>query len=405
MNHSSLVIRNISQISLDEMNLLLKIADVQNADVQGMSSSIIQFQTCSKTGKYADIHLLLKNPEVRDYLHEQILSKTGSHVILHLDESADSSSERDYILSKIFNLPASLNVSLLYIGGGHGGYVGLNASKKLSGLSNETIINITRALQNKNLTVDAGILHSCSSALFVKFFRPFLSKLGVLLSYSAENGSSNNWQMTVEWILDRKKNKFFSTDATAEPKLETVTAIISTRNTNRFMALESSNAGLPDYLDTSEESELQRELVMDVFLSDGIESCVETDVNQYNEDVVTRQFNKHFHDALLKNRSPRSQLIEILGKLIVNISTQGNGRKTTRNSAWKTEQLVAIQKQLETADSEETDINPYINEICTVCAKKRNILHFWAEPHSLAEFEKLLLEEGLSTSPQQHLSK
>ena len=37
--------------------------------------------------------------------------------------------------------------------------------------------------------------------------------------------------------------------------------------------------------------------------------------------------------------------------------------------------------------------NNIIDEMRQACAKKRNVLHFWSEPHSVRELETLLREK------------
>ncbi|BCA96819.1 hypothetical protein TUM19329_31800 [Legionella antarctica] len=91
------------------------------------------------------------------------------------------------------------------------------------------------------------------------------------------------------------------------------------------------------------------------------------------------------------------KLIAIIDKLIENMSIQQNGRQTTRNSQWKANLLTAIKEDIQLKDSEAIDINQCIADIRTVCAKKRNILHFWAEPHSVSEFEKMVRDEEIAT--------
>lgn len=92
------------------------------------------------------------------------------------------------------------------------------------------------------------------------------------------------------------------------------------------------------------------------------------------------------------------KLIAIIDKLIENMSTQQNGRQTRRNSQWKADLLTDIKQVMQSTNPEAININQSIADIRTVCAKKRNILHFWAEPHSVSEFEKMLRDEEISTA-------
>lgn len=95
--------------------------------------------------------------------------------------------------------------------------------------------------------------------------------------------------------------------------------------------------------------------------------------------------------------SGKEKLIHIIDTLIDNIKNQNNGRITNRNSDWKTKQLADIQQGLR-GEQECTSeiIKLYVDEIRTVCSQKRNSLHFWATPHSVAEFEKLLNDNHLA---------
>lgn len=98
-----------------------------------------------------------------------------------------------------------------------------------------------------------------------------------------------------------------------------------------------------------------------------------------------------------KARSSSYRLIGIIEQLTDNISQQKNGRETVRYSDWKTDLLQSISDRLK----EETELTEearqrYIQEIREVCASRRNFFHFWAEPHSVGEFESLLNEEPIS---------
>lgn len=91
------------------------------------------------------------------------------------------------------------------------------------------------------------------------------------------------------------------------------------------------------------------------------------------------------------------KLLNILNTLKTNISNYKNGRKTNRNRDWKVDLLLEIKDRLVNEEvPENTNILQYIEDIRNVCAKKRNPLHFWAEPHSVNEFEVLLEKTGLN---------
>ena len=84
------------------------------------------------------------------------------------------------------------------------------------------------------------------------------------------------------------------------------------------------------------------------------------------------------------------KLVDIIDKLIENMITQQNGRHTSRNSQWKANLLIDIKWGMQTTNPDAIDIAQCIADIRTECAQKRNILHFWAEPHSVSEFERML---------------
>ncbi|MCL9685187.1 hypothetical protein [Legionella maioricensis] len=92
------------------------------------------------------------------------------------------------------------------------------------------------------------------------------------------------------------------------------------------------------------------------------------------------------------------KLMAIIDKLIENMSTQQNGRQTTRNSQWKADLLTDIKQAMQSTNPDAININQCIADIRTVCAKKRNILHFWAQPHSVSEFETMLRDAEITTS-------
>ncbi|MDI1352782.1 MAG: hypothetical protein PSV35_08490 [bacterium] len=306
MTKSAMVIRNVSQIASDEIKLLIKLAglDKKIENQKGEGGFVAQFKQDIQEDDIKGMQQLLQKPVVRDFLYATIKSKTGHHVILHLDEESDT----NYLRYKLNELPQNIHIDLFYIGGGHGGYVGLTAVKLLSGLRMETIKTLALELKEKAITYDAVLLHSCSSAMFVPCFRPFLTDKGVLLSYSAELGSSSNWEMTIEWLLSPNNHDFFSDQAMAKPweagDLGTTTCVISTKKANKLMNLDKSSGGLPDYVDASDESTFQRELVLDLLQQEKeIKTEQETDVQQFNEVIAMELFNQGFSAALKESES------------------------------------------------------------------------------------------------------
>ncbi|WP_298625804.1 hypothetical protein [uncultured Legionella sp.] len=120
-----------------------------------------------------------------------------------------------------------------------------------------------------------------------------------------------------------------------------------------------------------------------------LDSSVATHQTQLLNDKVSQH-------ASATDVSGKEKLINIIDILIDNIKNQHNGRSTNRNSNWKTQQLTALQKGLRDEHQSTPEvIQLYIDEIRTVCAEKRNAFHFWATPHSVAEFEKLLTDNNI----------
>ncbi|WP_094091616.1 hypothetical protein [Legionella clemsonensis] len=93
------------------------------------------------------------------------------------------------------------------------------------------------------------------------------------------------------------------------------------------------------------------------------------------------------------------KLTTIITALKENIAHQRNGRKTVRNSDWKRELLTTLQNRLK--NNPDSDVGQCIHEVRKICKMKRNFFHFWSEPHSVSEFERLLEQElpELSQNP------
>lgn len=301
MTKLALVIRNVSLIASDEIKLLTKLAglDKKIESCHGESAVVAQFKQDIQEEDIKGIRQLLQKSAVRDFLYTTIKAKTGHHIILHLDQENDD----NYLCNKLFLLPQNIHFNLLYIGGGHGGYVGLSTEKLLSGIKMSKVNSITSEFKQKGITYDAVLLHSCSSAMFVPCFRPCLTDNGVLLSYSAELGSSSNWEMTIAWLLNRNNDDFFSSNALARPwqfgEPGTTTSVISTKKTNTLIDLNKSSGGLPDYVDNSDESAFQRDLVLTLLQHDKtIKTEFEVDITQFNDIIAMEQFNQGFNAAL-----------------------------------------------------------------------------------------------------------
>ena len=108
-------------------------------------------------------------------------------------------------------------------------------------------------------------------------------------------------------------------------------------------------------------------------------------------------FNQKTVDSISMQNSNRDKLLSIINTLKDNINNQKNERKTSRNSEWKSGLLCVIQQNLLQLEGE-FSVQEYIQEIRDVCSMKRNALHFWKEPHSASEFEKLLEENDFEAS-------
>jgi hypothetical protein len=84
-------------------------------------------------------------------------------------------------------------------------------------------------------------------------------------------------------------------------------------------------------------------------------------------------------------------LVNIIDVLIDNLQDKRNGRLTSRNNEWKRDLLTQIKNNIQRASPLAADASSqYIEEIRTVCSKKRNAFHFWSTPHSVTEFKHLL---------------
>lgn len=300
MSDPVLVIRNITALSNDELQSILQLADIDKPSF-GDSDIIKNFLELVGKDNKAGIREHLKSTDIRDYLYEKIELKRGAHIILHFNESEGSLSEKEYILSKIREIESNTTLSLLYIGGGHGGYQGLTTTKLLSGLHSSSIDEIAQALKDKAISMQSGILHSCYSAWFISLFRPLLvSDTSPLLSYLAELSASSHWDMMVSRVMcNEEATHFYSGDALAKPweagELETTTGVLSTQYTNQYMDLTSQDVIAPVFLDTSGEAIAQREFLMSKLKDEsGIVNLVETEIDKFNEIVIMDFFNEYF---------------------------------------------------------------------------------------------------------------
>ncbi|KTC76997.1 hypothetical protein [Legionella brunensis] len=96
----------------------------------------------------------------------------------------------------------------------------------------------------------------------------------------------------------------------------------------------------------------------------------------------------------------QTDLTFIVDTLINNIETPTGKRWTSGKDSEKVSNLKTLRDAMantphEAWSSSESD---FIEQIRSVCQKKRNVLHFWATPASVSEFETLLDEKGFTPS-------
>ncbi|KTD48286.1 hypothetical protein [Legionella quateirensis] len=131
-------------------------------------------------------------------------------------------------------------------------------------------------------------------------------------------------------------------------------------------------------------------------------NIVQTREQTINPQSMSRQLdsqsvrNDQLQQDSASSNPEQDKLIKIIDILINNIHHQRNGRQTSRNSHWKTSLFEKIKQELQKETALSNDKVPHwINEIHKVCSQKRNSLHFWATPHSVKEFERLLVEQKI----------
>lgn len=93
------------------------------------------------------------------------------------------------------------------------------------------------------------------------------------------------------------------------------------------------------------------------------------------------------------------KLIYILNTLIKNIEEKANKRLTSGKKSKKVKQLRLLRDEIEGDPSlSEDKIYDYVDSIKKLCAIKRNKLHFWHQPESVAELETLIQQSRLKQS-------
>jgi hypothetical protein len=289
----TLVLKNISTISYEEMNVLLELAGLHErtlpSDTPDAATAIGRLEAAVRDEDNQLIRRLLRPIAVRKELYVTIKARTEKQVILHEDVADETSPELDFILSQLESIRSGTVFRTLYIGGGHGdsGFLG---SKVLSGITWFGVQRIARILQERSIQFDSMILHSCSSGVFLRLLRPFLAEQGIILSYNAETGSSGVGTSVLNW----EKEDFFSAEDLAKPWTESeeglapTTLIVSHKNTNLMMNFE---LGYPAYVDLEniDAVGLAIEWIQE---EPNVITTIENNLEQYNTVEAMSQFNK-----------------------------------------------------------------------------------------------------------------
>lgn len=168
-------------------------------------------------GKNRDLDSSLEENEVnsvinvRNYIQEKVKEHSDISLILHSSRSdACGTKETDFVKNSIKSAIQTLKnpLDLLYIGGGHGGW---NQAYKfpglVSGLSENTINEITELLQDKNSK--SIILGSCFSANYVEPFQKMLTTDGVMLSSTVSQSSNNYYLDSIDLLTGQKQAENF----------------------------------------------------------------------------------------------------------------------------------------------------------------------------------------------------
>lgn len=271
-----LVIRNILTLSNDEVKSLFTL----HSQVSSLfyPTAAIDLDRLDVN----DVRKKLQDTELRRAFYELLESKSEGkwHFILHKDEvSPDGrvngySMEEHFIESLLQKISIYTTFDCFYLGGGHGGYRAMYQAKTLSGLREETIKTISKTMTERNLSCQSMIFYSCSSALFLKYFRPRLTSDGTIISFLSELSGLNIWSSLIRYTLGENHHGFFGDESFAmsfstapetglestETSSKSTSMVISTFDTN---TLSSSTAGDDD------EDELVRDLVKGVIESEG----------------------------------------------------------------------------------------------------------------------------------------
>ncbi len=109
--------------------------------------------------------------------------------------------------------------------------------------------------------------------------------------------------------------------------------------------------------------------------------------------------------ALTQVESSEYKVKAIVKQLITNIQDKANGRCSSRYGDWKISQLKKVLERLkQNPKLGPVQLAETITDIEATCCQRRNTLHFWAEPHSVLEFQNLLKEHQLNITASSTLS-
>lgn len=233
MSKTSIIIRNVSGLCLDDIQSIINLSGLGQylKTTDPHAAPIIQrFQEAVIEGKvYSE---LIMCEEVRDYLYEFTKAHTGHHLILHLNHNLEDTEA--YILPKLASIDDNTTVNVFYLGGGHGGGSGDSIDDETSGLQKNTVLEIHNLLSVKRIVAGAAIFGSCYSGAFTNnfrdvlvpdtesprppvetsiadVFRSILIEDGVMLSDSVECNLPCFIEL-VRWLTDPNDIDFFSSD-------------------------------------------------------------------------------------------------------------------------------------------------------------------------------------------------
>lgn len=328
-----LIVRNIEVMSREEIK---KILEGLGVDDQAPASfnRLLELATDDSFDEM-DALKLLKEEQVRDYLHEIIKKNTGNYVIYHLngikEESAnllpaEIDAHAEYIKNKLRDIPENTEFDMMYLGGGHG-----DLYTVLSGLSPTQAQDIANLLQQKHTQFKAIVFGSCFSAAHSPLFLPLLTKNGVMLSNSLECGGNNFFLDTVKWM--QGSEDFFS-----------ASDIKSSKQT-----FKEAKSACKRVLDELNDPELEQQYLLKAFA-------------QMAEKERANERSKKENLAIIRNSSALSkEFNKIRNRLIApGMPFAAREYRYARNNSLPLDFAHAIYEQL--ADEYKTQVNNIVSE-------------------------------------------